>query len=324
MVEAKLHHWDFERSRWDSIPKANTFSIGIFQWLRKSSGNGLKKSKTLRVTGYTADHAAVYAKVIEICQKLNESKAHVESLPHWVQKHYSMTKPKNLAIPRGSSQLTGREVRTLRQQLMKQLLLPAGFVQSHASTYVRHLSELAQVINFQTRTWGGEFTVNLGLHYTFTPPIKQRRRIRWTQLDVHDCSIGGRIGFCLPRKLDAWFPFGTDPTALKEKLAYCANQSVAILDRYSRVLKDPKVLMSKSRNVIAPFYVSYPRVFFASVEMRLGLYEAAKRRLTAPILPEHKYEYIPRHRQLLRRLAKIPANAHDDSYNAKWLEWITA
>jgi hypothetical protein len=52
---------------------------------------------------------------------------------------------------------------------MKEHLLPAGFVQSHASVYVRRRDELIELINFQTSTWGVKFTVNLCFQYSFTP-----------------------------------------------------------------------------------------------------------------------------------------------------------
>jgi hypothetical protein len=53
MDRSRPWKWEFERSHWDSKSDANTFSIGIFQWLPKAAAKGLKKSKTLRVSGYT-------------------------------------------------------------------------------------------------------------------------------------------------------------------------------------------------------------------------------------------------------------------------------
>ena len=324
MRDPKTYKWEFERSRWDVNPSANTFSVGIYQWLPKSAGKGLKKSKTLRVTGYTADSQAVYAKASQVCRKLNQSKARYEALPSWAQKQYSVPKPNNLVLHGKSNEFTGQEVRTLRQQLMKRLLLPAGFVQRNASTYVRRVGELVQLINFQTMTWGGSFTVNLGLHYTFTPPVLHRKRIPWTRIDPLDCAIKGRIGFFLPRKLDTWFSFGTDLVELSEKLGYCARQSVAILERYSVILENPSTLLLKPPNIIAPFRISYPTVFLASLEMRFGRYDVAKKRLTQPILPEHRDAYIPRHRQLLRRIPRNATSAGKNDYRPEVMEWLTA
>lgn len=49
-----------------------TFSVGIFQWLPKSSKNGLKKSSVkVRVSGKVSDPDKVYAKAEEICKQLD-------------------------------------------------------------------------------------------------------------------------------------------------------------------------------------------------------------------------------------------------------------
>ena len=50
----------------------NTFSVGIFQWLPKASGKGLKKSAVIvRVKGYISEPEKVYQKAKEICLQLD-------------------------------------------------------------------------------------------------------------------------------------------------------------------------------------------------------------------------------------------------------------
>lgn len=50
----------------------STFSVGIFQWLPKSGGKGLKKSAVIiRVKGYVSKPEAVYARASEFCGKLD-------------------------------------------------------------------------------------------------------------------------------------------------------------------------------------------------------------------------------------------------------------
>lgn len=50
-----------------------TFSLGIFQWLPKAGGRGLKRGKVIkRVRGNVIDKADVYAKADEIVDELNK------------------------------------------------------------------------------------------------------------------------------------------------------------------------------------------------------------------------------------------------------------
>lgn len=48
------------------------FSLGVFQWLAKSGGKGLKKSAVkIRVKGYIRDAEKVYNQAREICRRLD-------------------------------------------------------------------------------------------------------------------------------------------------------------------------------------------------------------------------------------------------------------
>jgi len=48
------------------------FSVGIFQWLPKAGGKGLKKSKVIyRISGFCANPDAVYRRAEFICERLD-------------------------------------------------------------------------------------------------------------------------------------------------------------------------------------------------------------------------------------------------------------
>lgn len=48
------------------------FSVGVFQWLPKSGGKGLKRGPVkVRVKGFVRDAEKVYSKAREICAKLD-------------------------------------------------------------------------------------------------------------------------------------------------------------------------------------------------------------------------------------------------------------
>jgi predicted RecA/RadA family phage recombinase len=49
-----------------------TFTLGIFQWLPKASGKGLKRGKVIqRVKGTRDNPALAYRKAREVCARLN-------------------------------------------------------------------------------------------------------------------------------------------------------------------------------------------------------------------------------------------------------------
>jgi hypothetical protein len=69
--------WDFDGS---CAPNENssgglsmvTFSLGCFQWVRRSKGDGLKKGKVVyRVLGRSSNPKKAYEKAREFCAKRN-------------------------------------------------------------------------------------------------------------------------------------------------------------------------------------------------------------------------------------------------------------
>ena len=66
------HGFSGSYSRSDRIVKYDTFSVGVFEWLMKSSGKGVKKSKVkVRVKGDTNNHNQVFYAAIEIARMLD-------------------------------------------------------------------------------------------------------------------------------------------------------------------------------------------------------------------------------------------------------------
>lgn len=56
----------------NSYATQGTFSVGIFQWIPKASGKGLKKSTVkFRIKGNVVDAEKVYCKAKELCESLN-------------------------------------------------------------------------------------------------------------------------------------------------------------------------------------------------------------------------------------------------------------
>ncbi len=55
--------------------RSATFSVGVFQWLPKLNGQGIRKSEVkCRIKGYTNKPEDVFAKAREICKELDEGK----------------------------------------------------------------------------------------------------------------------------------------------------------------------------------------------------------------------------------------------------------
>jgi hypothetical protein len=50
-----------------------TFSVGVFQWIPKSRGKGLKRGKVIkRISGLVAKPDDVYSRAEKICKEKNE------------------------------------------------------------------------------------------------------------------------------------------------------------------------------------------------------------------------------------------------------------
>jgi hypothetical protein len=75
--EPRPYQWDFSghcapRENWKCGSPWQTFSLGIFQWVPKASGEGLKRGKVVRrVSGKRSDPKPVYDAARAICDELN-------------------------------------------------------------------------------------------------------------------------------------------------------------------------------------------------------------------------------------------------------------
>lgn len=67
---AGKHDWDgkYDPSKVE-YPYLDTFSVGIFRWVVKSSGNGVKRGKAIcRVRGWRMHPQDVYSVATRLCQ----------------------------------------------------------------------------------------------------------------------------------------------------------------------------------------------------------------------------------------------------------------
>ena len=308
MSDPAAYQWSFERSDFEADPRFSTFSVGIFQWLPKSNGRGLKKSKTIRILGYTAEPAKVYEKAAELCRRLNESHANAEAPPPWLQKQYSVPKPAGMELPKHSSRLTGQQVRGLRRQVMKEELLPLQFVDAGEGVYVRRCGEQIHLIHFQASKYGDSFTVNLGFHYTFVPPQSQMRAIALSEFQLLDCALGERLGFFLPERRDMWFEYGADREALRGILQKCAAESLIIVDEAAEQWADPAELLAKLMSAPEGVWDCHNRdLLIACIAMRLGRPDEAEPRLRRCIAECRVHAHKPALEELLQRLNRMRA-----------------
>jgi Domain of unknown function (DUF4304) len=255
-----IYHWDFDRRMPNAEAAFVTFSIAIFQWQPKASGKGLKKVNASRVCGYGLDPQRMYAKAQEICDRLNSEGASVTKRPSWLQKQYSVPKPTELIIPRVGSDLPGSVVRSIRQAVMKRILLPAGFVRGKSGTYVRQQGNQIHLIDFQAAMFGHQYTVNLGFHYAFLTSLSARKKIRLADYHVLDCGLSARIGQFQKGNRDRWFDYGTDRALLERLFKENAADCLQILTTASKRFADPRRLLVRegceiNKRFIKPWHV---------------------------------------------------------------------
>lgn len=72
MAERKAWSWAFDGDC-KPAPGENMFSVGIFQWVPKKGGKGVKRSKAVcRVNGSVEEADQVYQRAEEICGFFNK------------------------------------------------------------------------------------------------------------------------------------------------------------------------------------------------------------------------------------------------------------
>lgn len=265
--------WDFDRQRADDASglQATTFSVGVFQWL--PAKRGLKKSRTIRILGYVTDPERVYEKAEELCLKLNAEQVDSANPPAWLQKQYSVPPPEDLVIERRHDDLTGSQVRSIRQAVMKRVLLPQGFVKGKGSAYVRREDDQIHFIEFQAARWGHNYGVNVGFHYAFLPGFLHHEIVEPSSYHVLDCALRGFPG--------GSFDYGNDKDALTATLGANAVFCLNLFAELSAKWADPTVWVTqKTEDLIPPpvqshWIVDHPELWRGCLAAYFGLTDRA-------------------------------------------------
>lgn len=320
MSATENYSWDFDRppARWTE--DYFSFSVGIFQWLQKASGKGLKKSPAIcRVLGYTCEPERVYEKALALCARLNREGASAERPPSWLQKQYSVPRPAGMVKLRTSDEFTSGQVRSMRLKVMKERLIPAGFIVGKDASYVRRDGEQIHFINFQG--YSHRLRANLGFHYTFIPPRFHQRTLPLADVHLLDCMVRGGIGSCLPWKQDGSFPYGNDREALIANLRLCADTCLDVFRRYAEHWRDPSVLLADLSAETCSLWHKEDELALGFVALRAGQVAAAEARLAE--WSDHRYaEPPPLHgwlRELVDEYRKLDERAVE---RIVWRSWI--
>lgn len=286
MAQPEPYRWDYDRNAWDSAETlAETFSVGVYQWLPAVGGKGLKKSKSIRVNGYTAEPLRVYVKAQELCDQLNAEGIRADEPPAWLRKQYSVPRPAAQPAKAPAEGLTGEQVRALRTRVMKEKLLPHGFRKARGGTYVREAGEEIHLVDFQADRWGREYYVNLGFHYRFVPSYSVGRTLPAAEYGVTHCAVTARLR---EGPEGGAFPYGEDLQELVETLERNARDALATFARYSREWQDPAWWIETAPALrrdpwVDDWLVRWPELFAAAVvAVHLGKPEAADE-LLAPL-----------------------------------------
>ncbi len=320
MPTSDHYSWDFDRPPAQWMERYSTFSVGIFQWLKKASGRGLKQSRAIcRVMGYTAEPDRVYDKALEICARLNRESASAAHPPSWLQKQYSVPRPAGTVVRQKSDDFTAAQVRAARLKVMKDRLLPAGFVVGKNASYVRRHGDQVHFINFQGSKYGHEFTVNLGFHYTFIPPLFRQRSLPLAELHLLDCIAQERIGYFLPEKHDTWFKYGDDRDVLIDELRLCATTCLNVFREHSERWRDSSDLLRDLAAESGSPWRRHDDLALGWLELRTGQVAAAETRLAA-WSDHHSYKppavYV-RLQELIQQYREL------DAREVKQVEWRT-
>lgn len=248
MSEPSAFSWSFDRNPWDSRG-ARTFSVGIYQWLPKSSGKGVKKSKTIRVMGYCANPTAVYALAKNLCRRLNSEGVRIDQPPKWLQKQYSLPRPATVPPRYDETRLLGKHARELRRKIEHEILVPGGFAKCPNGTYSRKSGDQIHLINFQGSKYGNGYFVNLGFHYAFIPgfSLSNRHELyspkRFTLLD---CALRTRLR--TSNNQNDLYEYGIDRAVLLDTLRQNAKDCLAIFDECSKVWQSPQTFLDNAED----------------------------------------------------------------------------
>ena len=80
-----------------------------------------------------------------------------------------------------------------RQQVLKEVLAPAGFALCRGGIYVRQTAKQAHVIDFQQSDFGARYYVNVGLHFGFLPSSISGGLWETDEFGILDCFMRARL-----------------------------------------------------------------------------------------------------------------------------------
>jgi hypothetical protein len=315
MTDPKLYKWAYDGGPADVNPNGFMFSVGVYQWLPKTSGKGLKKSKTIRVVGYVMEASRVFEKANELCRTLNEKDVRAEKLPRWVQKQYSVPKPANLVLQpidewiaegakpkednvyyeRFSNDLTGPKVRRVRMKVMNRILIPAGYVKGQDGTYVRQILNQVHLIDFQPSKFGHEYTVNLGFHYSFLPGFFRAPKDNISEFHLLDCALSARVNQFLLKGTGQWFAYGHDVKGLEGTFEQNALTCLRVFEKFGIRWSDARCWLNEdSAGSSDEWRQRDPDLFKCCIALQLKDYSRAERyfallRTDKCLAPTEKY-----------------------------------
>jgi hypothetical protein len=205
---------------------------------------------------------------------------------------------------------------------MKEELLPFQFVKGEGGTYVRRRDDQIHLIYFQGSKYGGEFRVNLAIHFAFIPPLFRRRRIKLHEFHLLDCSL--RTDLCsFDAKNRDWLKYGHDRAALRQILVNCASESLLILDRHAELWADPMAFLAFLKSGLkGPWRCEEKDLVLGCVEMRVGQFDEAQASLQRWYAASRAIADAAVHETLKERLAKLRSSgASAAKAMAKSGEW---
>ena len=139
-----------------------------------------------------------------------------------------------------SGPLDGRRFAQVRSRVFPKLVAPHGF-SGKGAKYVRHKGNQLHGILFQGNKFGGDFTINLGLSYDFTPPCWNYDDRPYEKYEDFDYGLNTRIGCFIGG--DKWWPYGRDAEQCEEILRSVSKTCIAIFEKTEGNFADPLLLL---------------------------------------------------------------------------------
>ena len=175
------YRWDYEQNPRDGDGDAITFSVGVFQWLPKTSGAGLKKSKSIRVKGYVAEHERVYRKAEQLCPR------------RWACFHSMWLDWRTITLlqQQASSQFAATNTRKQCSAAFKPAFKDAEF-KKYSTTWNRFNPDTIEAFNIECSQWSERYYFNVGIYI--------RSLGNKTRVLEYDCHVRDRIPIATEEK----------------------------------------------------------------------------------------------------------------------------